>query len=711
MSQLQQLGPIDFVRRAVIGWIAKRVDLEQFMYGDPWETSPQDNYDYAHGSFRIHPWVYTAVRVCAQSAARVPLKAYREMTVKDKVERAEVPGHPVARLLREPNAEMSGYRLIEATVAFKKLDGNAYWMLIRRGDNAAAEMLFCLRPDRVRIALRDNGSISGYLYRVGHEEIPIEPRDMIHHRQFSATQDHFGMGDLQAAINTIKDDFEVRKYNYNYFRNSAIPRGALVTDSSVSNTEFKRISARWLRAHGGTDYAHKIAVFEKGMKWQDIGMKPQDMDFLSKAKINRNEIGSVFGVPPNKMNDFDSGKWNSESQERQFMHDTIEPQLMEIADTTNLNMWKISGRVRSVIEPIKTEFDTSQVPALKRERQEMEKAENESIKIGRRTINEVRQSNSMEPTAWGDTYWKAANLIDVNTGAPGLDSATGATSLDVTPSGGVHASGAPLVITSVTPEDMRRVGHSSYWIKQDAFERMVRGFFVRQARVQQQIILGRLAEFDRMFLDVSQRRPPRSEWEIESVMFDLEQAIEQTGDKYAKLSEAMVKAGGDRAFEVAQVGGMFDLQDPNVTAYVREHTERYAKKVNTTTWKNMRGALAEMAKEGASTNEMANRVDTYFKKRRGEKFRIARTEASSALNGGLNRGYKQSQVVETKIWLNAGDDHVRDSHWLTEDEVGVDQVFRLDNGVTLEFPGDPGGPVEEIVECRCTTMPGKMRKD
>ncbi|MDY0144045.1 MAG: phage minor head protein, partial [Bacteroidales bacterium] len=81
---------------------------------------------------------------------------------------------------------------------------------------------------------------------------------------------------------------------------------------------------------------------------------------------------------------------------------------------------------------------------------------------------------------------------------------------------------------------------------------------------------------------------------------------------------------------------------------------------------------------------------------------IARTEVLSANNAGTVFGYKQSGVVEKKEWLATPDGRTRDSHSDMNGEVVlVDKDFS--NG--LEFPGDPSGAPEEIINCRCTTIP------
>jgi hypothetical protein len=70
-----------------------------------------------------------------------------------------------------------------------------------------------------------------------------------------------------------------------------------------------------------------------------------------------------------------------------------------------------------------------------------------------------------------------------------------------------------------------------------------------------------------------------------------------------------------------------------------------------------------------------------------------------------------------KSWLDAGDERVRDTHAQAADDyavdgepgpVAVDESFNID-GALLLFPRDPSGPLDEIMNCRCTAQPVLIR--
>lgn len=102
--------------------------------------------------------------------------------------------------------------------------------------------------------------------------------------------------------------------------------------------------------------------------------------------------------------------------------------------------------------------------------------------------------------------------------------------------------------------------------------------------------------------------------------------------------------------------------------------------------------------------------------------RIARTETASYENSGIMKGYKVSGITRIR-WISIMDSRVRregtDLKWnrqpanhavmnRLETDIGVPFI----NPVTqaeLRYPGDPRGAPQEIINCRCTTMPVTKR--
>lgn len=105
---------------------------------------------------------------------------------------------------------------------------------------------------------------------------------------------------------------------------------------------------------------------------------------------------------------------------------------------------------------------------------------------------------------------------------------------------------------------------------------------------------------------------------------------------------------------------------------------------------------------------MVSRYKDSLLRFRGET--IGRTEAMASLHHGRYQSFAQAVSdgeVEAKeiirSWQSAMDNRVRHSHVeMNGQEVGLNEYYTTPSGAKLLHPGDPNGPPEEIINCRCT---------
>lgn len=88
---------------------------------------------------------------------------------------------------------------------------------------------------------------------------------------------------------------------------------------------------------------------------------------------------------------------------------------------------------------------------------------------------------------------------------------------------------------------------------------------------------------------------------------------------------------------------------------------------------------------------------------------IARTETIGALNAGRTEAFRTVMELEPdtefeKMWLATDDTRTRETHRLADGQrVPVDRSFIV-GGFELAFPGDPSGPPQEVIQCRCVPL-------
>lgn len=84
--------------------------------------------------------------------------------------------------------------------------------------------------------------------------------------------------------------------------------------------------------------------------------------------------------------------------------------------------------------------------------------------------------------------------------------------------------------------------------------------------------------------------------------------------------------------------------------------------------------------------------------------RHARTLVQGASERGTHSAIRESSAVGER-WVATNGERTRDTHAVADGQiVPVGGTFEV-GGANLVHPGDPGGPIEEIANCRCTAVP------
>ena len=89
---------------------------------------------------------------------------------------------------------------------------------------------------------------------------------------------------------------------------------------------------------------------------------------------------------------------------------------------------------------------------------------------------------------------------------------------------------------------------------------------------------------------------------------------------------------------------------------------------------------------------------------------VARTETMGAVNAGVFRAAEldaeaRGDVAPAKVWIATDDSRTRPTHVDADGQrTLLRSPFRV-GGASLLFPGDPVGPADEVINCRCTILP------
>ena len=118
-------------------------------------------------------------------------------------------------------------------------------------------------------------------------------------------------------------------------------------------------------------------------------------------------------------------------------------------------------------------------------------------------------------------------------------------------------------------------------------------------------------------------------------------------------------------------------------------------------WEVSREQLLEGFAEGESIEELRDRLMNVVGLTEKRATVVARTEIISASNAGSLAMVQYADFTGKKTWLATDDDRTRPTHHEAEGQtVALEEAFSV-GGAPLQFPGDPSGPPEEIIQCRC----------
>jgi len=272
--------------------------------------------------------VYSCVRILSEAIAGLPLHVYKYNDGGSKEKDLQ---HPLYKLLHdEPNPEMTSFVFRETLMGHLLLWGNAYAQVIR---NARGEVvaLYPLMPNKMTVD-RDKDGCLYYLYQRGSGDTPslgknsqvlLSPSDVLHIPGLGF-DGLVGYSPIAMAKNAIGLAIATEEYGAKFFANGAAPGGVLEHPGTIKDPQ--KVKDSWNSAYQGSGNAHRVAVLEEGMKYQPIGISPEQAQFLETRKFQINEIARIFRVPPHMVGDLEKSSFsNIEQQSLEFVKYTLDP--------------------------------------------------------------------------------------------------------------------------------------------------------------------------------------------------------------------------------------------------------------------------------------------------------------------------------------------------------------------------------------------------
>lgn len=303
------------------------------------------------------------------------------------------------------NTEQTFAEFIEMITGHALLRGNGYAQIIRNGLSEVVALI-PLHPDRM-VLERDpktNELIYVYTPLLG-ETTRLKKKDVFHFRAFG-TDGVYGLSPIAQAANTVGLAMATERHGARFFGKAAVPNGLLSHPGKISDAAKEHLKKSVKEEYSGPQNSHGLMVLEEGMKFEQMGLKNNEAQFLETRAMQRGEICAIYGVPEDLLYTTGNNATALEFQFRKFFNNTLRLWLKRWKKALESQVFTAEERktheilfdVKDVLEadPLKNAQYVSQLR-----------------QIGLISINDGREMLDMNQISedWADVYLVPQNMV------------------------------------------------------------------------------------------------------------------------------------------------------------------------------------------------------------------------------------------------------------------------------------------------------------
>lgn len=268
--------------------------------------------------------VYAAQKVIFETVASLPLSMYKRLEVGKE---RDTDHHLHSLLHDQPNEEMTAFTFRELMQHHLLTWGNAF--AEKEIDGAGRTIaLWPLNPAKTIVERNTRTKQLEYTTITPDGQSFKLPRERVFHIP--------GLGDGLVGKSPIRLHREAiglakatEEFGARFFGSGATPGGIIEYPAALDDEAYERFKKDTRDAHSGLSKSHKLMILEQGLTYKQVGIPPEDAQFLETRKFQLNEIARIYRVPPHLIGDLEKATFsNIEHQGIEFVVHTIRPWLV-----------------------------------------------------------------------------------------------------------------------------------------------------------------------------------------------------------------------------------------------------------------------------------------------------------------------------------------------------------------------------------------------
>jgi len=309
---------------------------------------------------------YNGIRVISEDVGKLPFFLLEQL--KPRGTRKVIESSIFKMLHQSPNPEMSSMTFRETLTGHALGWGNGYAEIQRNGREKPVA-LWPIHPSRVLVKRDNDTKQLFYEVRVSNTEAMRNSKSVENMTIIFERQDIFhihGLGDngltgfsvLNMGAESLGFNLAAQKFGSAFYGNGGTVGSILTHPAQLKDTARTNLRNSWNKMHQGADNASKIAILEEGVKFEKIGIPPDEAQFLQTRRFGIEDIARWFRLQPHKIGHLDKATFsNIEMQSIEYVVDTLTPWLIR---------WEFETKIKVLDRQPETYFAKIQTNALLR---------------------------------------------------------------------------------------------------------------------------------------------------------------------------------------------------------------------------------------------------------------------------------------------------------------------------------------------------------
>jgi HK97 family phage portal protein len=345
--------------------------------------------------------LWACIELRASIIASLPLFVYTDVNGARELARND---RLYGLLHDSPNARMTPFEFMRAVMLSLDLRGGAYVRLVRDKDTKEVFSMWPMAYDQVRKDVLDDGKII-YQYIIGNTVQVLSDESVLHIKGLG--NGTTGLDKLAFMNATTNEQKNAQQLASTLFKAGGRVSGVLMVDQLLTQQQREQIQRKFDMIACNQD-VNSLHVLEAGMKYQPLGLSPQDQELLESRQYGVEEICSFMGTPAVLINRGGQTTWGSGIAEIKegFYSLVLAPICVNIQQCIYKNVMTANQRARLTVE-----FSTDAL--LRANIKDRMEIYAKATQNGVYTRNFARQLENLPPIAGGDDLTIQSNLLPI----------------------------------------------------------------------------------------------------------------------------------------------------------------------------------------------------------------------------------------------------------------------------------------------------------